>query len=855
MKKVQDSYIIHICSFLKNIQHFSMDAQKLLDNFSSHLKNTIAYAISTATRLNMTHVEPLHLLHALCQEKGCVAYELLRKYDITQTRVEENSTVFVVTQDITTTHIPELSSTARTLVEKALILSHEHGHSYIGTEHLLYAIMHAKTKQITTFFNRIQFDNSTILEQLDISLQNVSRFSQMNDIMDMIENLPDDVVDNMNNMNLPPPMSLPAPSHMLHGKQTKKPSALAQYATNLSSKQQYEKIDVVIGRDEEIERIITILARRSKNNPILVGEPGVGKTAIVEGLAKRIANGDVPDILKQKKIYALDLTLLIAGTIYRGEFEARLKSIVDECSHNPHCILFIDEIHNIIGAGSNQGTMDAANILKPALARGLLHCIGATTDDEYHKYISSDPALQRRFQRVTVEEPSEIDTRHILDGIALYYESYHHVIIDTSAKDEALRLSTRYIHDNFQPDKSIDLLDEACAYVRSQQKASLIDIKKQAHEQALDQLYQDKEHAIIKERLKDAIRIKKEIETIEKKLKSIDTEEKPIKKIHVQDKDIRHVLATKMHIDEALLAQNEWERIKTLKQALQTHIIGQDETLDAIIKTLSHTQLKKINNKPLASFLFVGPSGVGKTALAKYLAQELYYNTDALIQLNMSEFSEGHSVSRILGSPAGYVGYKDRNIILEKIQKHPYCILLFDEIDKAHPDVIKQLLHMLEEGYISGSNGKKVSLAHAIIILTSNMGAEFFTSPGIGFGEHNKTKQDSIKKYIQEQLGQALTQRIQEICIFNPLTSQHIQEIFKMQLDDIIHHIKQTQKIAIKLDNSTLDALLGESNTRDARHIQQRSEQLLHKLVSDILSKKIHKKTYTLVHKKDYTLI
>jgi ATP-dependent Clp protease ATP-binding subunit ClpC len=834
-----------------------MDAQKLIDNFSSHLKNIIAKSIALVSSLDTGKVEPIHLLYSLMQETGSIGLEILRKMDITPELIKEHNSEFFIEE---TNHelpalarLPELSPASRKVLEKALILAHEHGHTYIGTEHLLYGLLNSKNKPIELFFQNLQIDAQAIEDQLVFSLQNTSRFSQLEDAADMLEEL----------QQLPPQDALPHMPHK-HGPTQKKqaPSALMMFTNELTSAHAQEKIDPVIGRESEIERIIHILSRRTKNNPILVGEPGVGKTAIVEGLAKRIARGDVPAVLKRKKIFSLDLTLLVAGTIYRGEFEARLKQIIDECSQKPNYILFVDEIHNIIGAGSNQGTMDAANILKPALARGQLRCIGATTYDEFKKYISTDPALERRFQKIDVEEPNPADTLRILEGVKKYYEQFHKVVITPGALEEAVVLSNRYIHDNFQPDKAIDLVDEAASAVRSTQKESQTDTKQFALEQKLEELSAHKDKAIAEERLKDAIKLKKQVETLEKKLAKMSKTKKEETQIlpKVTEKDVQSVLSSKMHIGKHILSQNEWDNISTLKERLQQHIIGQDQVLDEIVTSLKRSQLGVKKDKPFASFLFIGPSGVGKTELAKRLAQELYHDEKALIKLDMGEFSEGHSVSKLLGSPAGYIGYRDRNPFLEKIKQRPYSVLLFDEIDKAHPDVTKLLLQILDEGILHDNNGKLLNLKHSIIVMTGNIGAEFFKTQGIGFGSSEEHKNKELHTLAlgaaKEQLGASLLSRINTVSLFKPLGVETVEKIIEQQLNGLLAHIEQTQHIKIAVDATVLNALRETLDFKDsgARHIDQKINDIVPELLIDIVTNKTKKKSYTLKYDSEYKL-
>jgi len=712
---------------------------------------------------------------------------------------------------------------------------------------MLLGLILGKEADIEKILKAHKINSNTIKDQIENILQSTSNFPDMDEVSDMMEQVEE-------NINNGAPLPLPQPKEIKQP--TKRFSALDIFTTDLTNKETQKKINPVIGRDREIERIINILCRKNKNNPVLVGEPGVGKTAIAEGLAKQISEGKIPDVLKNKKILSLDMTLLIAGTIYRGEFEARLKQIIDEVSHSPNVILFIDELHNIIGAGSSQGAMDAANILKPALARGELRCIGATTIDEYKKHIASDPALERRFQAVDILEPSADDTKKILHGIKKHYEDYHNTYITDDAIGSAVTLSNRYVHDNFLPDKAIDLIDEACASVKTKMKLTKNEELRQKIVKQLEKCNQQKEEAVLNEQFEKALEIKKMIPEIERKLRktedAIKREKKPARK-KVERSDIVKVLADKLNIDPKMISENEWDELSTLFERVTKRIIGQDNTVKEVIKQLERAALGlRAYKKPLASFLFAGPSGVGKTELAKVLAEELHHDEKALIKLDMSEFSEAHSTSKLLGSPAGYIGHKERNRFMDKIQRRPYCVVLFDEIDKAHKDVTKLLLQILDEGELTDSAGKKIYFKHTLIILTTNLGSELFKSSGIGFdksGKDTKDRDASVTAKLKEELSPALITRLNSVCVFSPLASENVEKIIKNKINEFSSQLKQSRKLSITANSSAISELAKQAYNEEfgARQVEKVVQDIVQELVIDVLRNKKQKTNYELV--------
>lgn len=561
----------------------------------------------------------------------------------------------------------------------------------------------------------------------------------------------------------------------------KKLKFLNNYCTNLTQKAREGKLDNVVGRDKEISRVIHILSRRQKNNPCLIGEPGVGKTAIAEGIAQRIVGGDVPFHIKDKELYLLDLTALVAGTQFRGQFESRCKGLVEEVKEQGNVILFIDEVHTLVGTGDNEGTMNAANILKPSLSRGEIQVIGATTFKEYRKYIEKDSALERRFQPVTVSEPTVEDTITVLKGIKQYYENFHRVKISDDMLRECAVLSERYINDRFLPDKAIDLLDEACACTSIRtpeiEKFDALNEELKKHEKLVEDYEQksDPDYEIIAKEKGEILRIQNRLKEVEETLKNV----------QVTEEDISKVIELWTGIPANKIAQTEYDKIKHLKEALSKRVIGQDEAVDKVAKAIKRTRVQLSKRRRPASFIFVGPTGVGKTELVKVLGEELFDATEPLIRVDMTEYMEKHSVSKLIGSPPGYVGFDEAGQLTEKVRRRPYSVVLFDEIEKAHPDVMNILLQILDEGRINDSQGRSVSFENTVIVMTSNAGSTD-RDTGVGF---NKTDSDIAKdkamKALREFLRPEFLGRIDEIVVFNPLTEENFAGIAGLMLDEM----------------------------------------------------------------------
>ncbi len=604
------------------------------------------------------------------------------------------------------------------------------------------------------------------------------------------------------------------------GPRQRKMKSLETYCDNLSQKAEDGKLDHIVGREKEIARTIQILSRRQKNNPCLIGEPGVGKTAIAEGIAQKIAAGEVPFNLKDKKVYLLDLTALIAGTQFRGQFESRMKALIDEIKNAGNIILFVDEIHNLVGTGGdNEGSMNAANILKPALSRGEVQVIGATTFKEYRKYIEKDSALERRFQPVTVNEPSVSETEQVLFGIRQYYEEHHKVKIT----DELLRmcavLSERYINDRFLPDKAIDLLDEACACrsIRSTELSKLDSVKKELEkeEQNVSEIEEAAEPDF--EKLANAkaevLRLKKDLEEAEA----------AAEKVYVTEEDLSKVIELWTGIPASKVVESEYKKLENLENKLREKIIGQDEAVSLVCKAIKRTRVQLSKRRRPASFIFVGPTGVGKTELVKVLASELFDGTDPLIRLDMTEYMEKYSVSRLIGSPPGYVGYDEAGQLTEKVRRKPYSVVLFDEIEKAHPDVMNILLQILDEGRVTDSQGRTVNFENTIIVMTSNAGSTD-KSTGIGF---NKTESEVSKeksmKALSDFLRPEFLSRIDEIVTFAPLTKENYESIAALMLDEMKDPLAEkgiTLKYSKKALTAIADKAFGQKfGARDIRRV------------------------------------
>ena len=795
-----------------------------MERYTPQAKEALSLAVGMAESLNHGYVGTEHLLIGLLQEGTGVAARVLE-----ENGVEESKVVELVSQLISPNTSVQMAENAaytpraRRVIENSYREAVRFKAAQIGTEHILIAILREGDCVA-----------SRLLNTMGISVQKL--------YIDLLAAMGEDapsIKDEMQRGN--------------SGKRGSSTPALESYSRNLTQMALDGKLDPVIGREHEIQRVIQILSRRTKNNPCLIGEPGVGKTAVVEGLAQRIAAGDVPDTIADKRVMTLDLSGMVAGSKYRGEFEERIKKVIAEVVEAKDVLLFIDEIHTIIGAGGAEGALDASNILKPSLARGELQLIGATTINEYRKYIEKDSALERRFQPVTVDEPSEEESIAILKGLRSRYEEHHRVEITDDALEAAVKLSSRYINDRFLPDKAIDLIDEAASKVRLSNYTKPSKIKD--YEAQIDDLEEEKESAIRDEAYEKAGDIKKKQEKLKEKIRlTLEKweKEKETRKLVVGENEVADVVAGWTKIPVKKLAQEESERLKNLEGILHERVVGQEEAVTAVSKAIRRGRIGlKDPKRPIGSFLFLGPTGVGKTELSKALAEAMFGTESSLIRVDMSEYMEKHSVSKMIGSPPGYVGYEEGGQLSEKVRRNPYSVILFDEIEKAHPDVFNILLQVLDDGHITDAQGRKIDFKNTIIIMTSNAGAENIIAPKrLGFGVATDAKADHefMKGRVMEEVKRLFKpeflNRIDEIIVFHQLTKEHMKGIADIMLRGIEKRSKEQLGITLTVNEAAKDLLIdkGYDDKYGARPLRRTIQSLLEdKMAEEILDGKLKK--------------
>lgn len=756
--------------------------------FTMQAKEAIEYAQDIMEQFRHGYLGTEHLLIGLVHVKDSVAESALRKYGLTEDDLIEKIREIMGFGNLCTVISKDFTPRSKRVLENSGVLAKQMGVSAVGTEHILIAIL--KEKSCVA---------ARLLEILNVPINRL--------LAELME-----IVSGDGKVKESP--FIPTKTKTTGAKSLT--PTLDKYSRDLTVLAREDKFDPIVGREKEIERITQILSRRTKNNPCLVGEPGVGKTAVVEGLAQKIVSGLVPDLLKSKRVVSLDLSSMISGTKYRGEFEERINKVLEEVRTVGDVILFIDELHTIIGAGAAEGAMDASNILKPSLARGEIQLVGATTLDEYRKHIEKDAALERRFQPVQVDEPTEVETISILQGIKDKYEVHHGVQITEDAIEAAVRLSSRYIADRYLPDKAIDLIDEAASRVRLRAYTSPEKIK--TLELQLEALQDDKEQAIVDENYVRASEIKQEENLLKEELASVkmEWEAKHTKAEQVvNEEEIAEVVSNWTHIPVKRLAQAEADRLRNLEEVLHTRVIGQEEAVKAVAKAVRRGRVGlKDPNRPIGSFLFLGPTGVGKTELTKALAEVMFGDENAMIRMDMSEYMEKHTVSKLIGSPPGYVGYEEGGQLTEKVRRKPYSVILFDEVEKAHPDVFNILLQILDDGHITDSTGRRINFKNTIIIMTSNLGARNIIEPKkVGFGatvDVEKNYQD-MKKSVMEEVKRLFRpeflNRIDETLVFHPLTTQHIKQIAELMIKVLIDRITKNVGVAMTLTEKATDFL------------------------------------------------
>ena len=846
------------------------------DSFTHFAKNTLILAQEEMRRLGEKQVQTQHLLLGILRQPKSMAGQVLRNFGVTY----ENA--FRIAEELKS--LPPVSDSekmegnnvfsvfAQKVVELAAQTALDFNHTMVDSEHILYAILKQKDSGAIRILEQLMVRSDQILEHLLHLFEqgnqknipgNNGGNAQLEQFLSGLHGILVGMTVGMrgDEEGMENPAQFGGPRDLddqigesAPRKSRKKKLALDYFCTDFTEMAAQGKVDHIIGRDKEIQRVVQILSRKTKNNPVLLGDPGVGKTAIVEGLAQRIAEGTVPDSLIDKRVLSLSMANLVAGTKYRGEFEERLKRIIEEASEAENeVILFIDELHTIIGAGSAEGSLDAANILKPALSRGLIQMIGATTMDEYRKHVEKDSALARRFQAVDVPEPSVPEAILILKGLREHYEKYHLVKISDKAIESAVKLSARYVNDRFLPDKALDLLDEACASKSVANKANGKEIRELRLK--LSQTQKQKESAVIAQNYEKANLLHQEEQKLQLAMQTIKTQKvsgRPVKKI--TEVDIAKTLEQMTDIPVSALLDSEIEHLKNLEQTLTTKVIGQEKAVSEISKAIRRSRVGLQNpNRPLGVFLFLGPTGVGKTELVKQLAKEVYHNEDALIKIDMSEFSSGHTGSRLVGAPAGYIGHENGGELTEKIRRKPYSIILFDEIEKAHREVHNMLLQIFEDGHLTDGKGRKISFRNAIIVLTSNIGAQRFqkTANAIGFSdgdrdlaehEHDfEIASEDVRKDLKQTFTPEFINRLDSVVIFRPLTRESIERIVRLQIEEFQTRLKE-RNVTIKMEESAITALSKasyhqESGARQVRRVL--TDRLENPLVEAILEGQI----------------
>jgi ATP-dependent Clp protease ATP-binding subunit ClpC len=800
----------------------SPDFQEFLNHLTTNAKKSLRQADLIARGFGSAYIGTEHLLLGVLAQNGSMGSKILSDAGVTldRARLALNLTPKSLVVQI---GAKGLSETAKLTLRTAYDIAQEFSQEYCGTEHILYSILSQKNARATILLKDMNVD---------------------------VEHLTGEVARFLNRQQYAETM-IGNDRGTKRGKNNKS-GALDFFGIDLTAQAKAKKLDPLVGRDAQTKRLITILNRRNKNNPVLIGEPGVGKTAIVEGLAQRIVNEDVPDSLIDKRIIMIDLAAMVAGTKYRGEFEERLKKVITELETSSKAIAFIDELHLIVGAGAAEGAMDASNILKPALARGKMQIIGATTTSEYTKHIEKDAALERRFQPIQVPETTYHETVAVLKGLKKHYEEFHGVTISDEVIEDTVTLAKRYIHDRFMPDKAIDLIDETSAHIRVKNSKTSPEIRKLQKELKL--LEVKIEEAVDSEEYERAAQYKTRVSQITQELNKLQAQIKKTKKFNVTSEDLAEVVSRISGVPVKKVLKSEAKYLLGLEKIITKKLIGQHEAIDAVSRAIRRNRSGIASeNRPIGSFIFLGPTGVGKTELARVLASEFFGSESALVKIDMSEFGEQHNVSRLVGAPAGYVGYDDGGQLTDKIRRQPYSLVLFDEIEKAHPEVFNMLLQMLEDGYITDAKGRKINFTNTIVIMTSNIGADKLQKEA-SLGFQAKAKSDvldldvlheqnteKVTADLKKMLRPELINRIDKIIVFRALSKLDIYKIIDLQIEDLRKRLVK-HSIGIELDTKAKKYLL--NNGYDPKNGVRPLRRLIQNTIEDHLAQEVLKNKY-----------
>jgi ATP-dependent Clp protease ATP-binding subunit ClpC len=791
----------------------SPDFQEFLNHLTNNALQSLKHADAIARNFGSAYIGTEHLLLGVLAQEGSMGSKMLENVGVTldRARLALNLTPKTLVVNV---GAKGLSETAKLTLKMAYDIAQDYSQDYCGTEHILYSILSQKNARATI-----------LLRDMNVNIDNLT--TELEQFLNQQQYEEQSIGDTRR-----------------RGKKAVKKTALDFFGSDLTQLAIQGKLDPVVGRENQIRRVITILNRRNKNNPVLIGEPGVGKTAIVEGLAQRIVSEDVPDSLLDKKLVVLDLAGMIAGTKYRGEFEERLKKVMAELEKDKRTIVFIDELHLIVGAGAAEGAMDAGNILKPALARGKIQLIGATTTNEYTKHIEKDAALERRFQPIQVPETTPAETLAILKGLRPHYEKFHGVTISDEVLEDTTQLAKRYINDRFMPDKAIDLIDETAAHLRVDKGKTSPEVR--ALQKELKLVNSHIEEAVDSEDYERAARAKTRASQINGQLEKLHASNSKAKKLVVTSEDVADVVSRITGVPVKKVIRSEAKYLLTLEKTIGRYVIGQNEAVTAVSKAIRRNRSGIGSDKrPIGSFIFLGPTGVGKTELARVLAREFFGSENNLVKIDMSEFNEHHNVSRLVGAPAGYVGYDEGGQLTDKIRRQPYSLVLFDEIEKAHPDVFNMLLQVLEDGYLTDAKGRKIDFTNTIVIMTSNIGAEklqkeanlgFHATKSSEFKDLNQlheANESKVKDELKKLLRPELLNRVDKVMVFRALTQKDIFKIIDLQINELKARL-QRKGISIQLNSSAKQYLL--NNGYDVHNGVRPLRRLIQDTIEDQLS-------------------